>query len=87
MTMVEFVSYDGKYPCLCFGKLVVKIDGKEVSFGCSDDCDYYKFWNSGGSCGFINNYSESYINCEPWELDEFEIPEEYKNMQKNSLIS
>lgn len=25
--MVEFVSYDGKYPCLCFGTLTIKVDG------------------------------------------------------------
>jgi hypothetical protein len=30
---IEFVSYNGAYPNLCRGKLVVKIDGKEVSFG------------------------------------------------------
>jgi hypothetical protein len=30
---IEFVSYNGKYPNLCSGKLTVKIDGKEVSFG------------------------------------------------------
>ncbi len=26
--MVEFVSYDGKYPCLCFGTLTIKVNGK-----------------------------------------------------------
>lgn len=26
--MVEFISYDGKYPCLCSGTLIIKIDGK-----------------------------------------------------------
>ena len=26
--MVEFVSYSGKYPCLCMGTLVLKIDGE-----------------------------------------------------------
>ncbi len=30
--MVEFVSYDGKYPCLCFGTLTIKVDGKTYRF-------------------------------------------------------
>ena len=30
--MVEFVSYDGKYPCLCYGTLIIKVDGKIYSF-------------------------------------------------------
>ena len=30
--MVEFVSYDGKYPCLCMGTLTIKVDGKAYSF-------------------------------------------------------
>lgn len=30
--MVEFVSYNGKYPCLCSGTLIIKVDGKTYSF-------------------------------------------------------
>ena len=30
---VEFISYDGKYPCLCSGKLILRIDGVIVTFG------------------------------------------------------
>lgn len=25
---VEYVSYDGKYPCLCMGVLIIKVNGK-----------------------------------------------------------
>lgn len=30
---VEFISYDGKWPCLCSGVLTLKIDGEIVKFG------------------------------------------------------
>lgn len=29
MTAIEIVSYDGEYPNLCFGRLKLKVDGKE----------------------------------------------------------
>ena len=29
---VEFVSYDGKFPCLCCGTLVLRINGENVVF-------------------------------------------------------
>lgn len=52
MGRVEFVSYDGEYPNLCSGLLIVKIDGKEVKFGrtaCTTVTpEYDKFWCSGG---------------------------------------
>lgn len=30
--MVEFISYDGKYPCLCMGTLKISVDGKIYTF-------------------------------------------------------
>ena len=43
---IKFVSYDGRYPNLCSGKLTLNIDGKEVTFGYHGD--YQDFWCSGG---------------------------------------
>jgi hypothetical protein len=66
---IEFVSYDGKYPCLCHGQLVIKVDGKLYDKGfhlCS-----------GGSCGFISEgddpYADTYREEGRWEV---EVPEE-----------
>lgn len=67
--MVKFVSYNGKYPCLCFGELIVEIDGKEVNLG---NC-----LSSGGSVWFDDEWDE-HIEGGPWDIDEYELPEEYK---------
>lgn len=44
--MIEFVSYDGKFPTLCSGLLVVRIDGRMYAF-CpySDRSMYRSFWS------------------------------------------
>ena len=66
---IEFVSYSEKYPCLCFGKLVVKIDGKEVSFGsiARIKADYPAFWASGGSVRFTEDW-EPIVTSGEWQL-------------------
>lgn len=64
---VKFVSYDGKYPNLCSGTLVVEIDGKKTSFGWTNS-DYPIFWCSGGSTGFSDDYADSYVFNGPWEM-------------------
>ena len=76
MNKIEFVSYSGEYPNLCRGTLVVKIDGKEVSFGNTtkflrDDenlADYPRFWCSGGSVSFDENWNEEVISGCDWEM-------------------
>lgn len=79
---VEFVSYTGKWPCLCNGVLTMKIFGRTYIFGNSfldEKSDILpKFWYSGGGCGFTNNYSESYVNKDQWIIDTDNLPEELK---------
>lgn len=64
--MIEFVSYDGKWPCLCYGTLIIKVNGKTYSFNdamisggriCKDE--EWNMWSEQG----------------PWELNLEEYPE------------
>ena len=86
--MIKFISYDGAYPNLCSGTLVVEIDGKRVSFGKQflwdwekkagvKPADYGQFWCSGGSVSFDDDWTECVLQGS-WELvfDEKAFPEE-----------
>ena len=70
--MIEFVSYSGEYPNLCSGILTVKIDGVEHTFGgygpFEDEHHYPKFWTSGGSVWFDEDWND-YCSQGPWELN------------------
>lgn len=69
-TDIEFISYNGAYPCLCCGTLVIKVNGKEYTF------DEDSFWVSGGSCYYSNEEEE--VTTAPWIVLESELPEELK---------
>lgn len=79
MANIKFISYDGTYPTLCSGKLVVEIDDKVVSFGKTKKfwswdtedslADYLQFWCSGGSTGFDDDGEYTIPLC-PWEMSE-----------------
>lgn len=73
---VEFVDYNGKCPCLCMGTLTLNIDGKFVRFGQQEK--YNTFWDSGGECGFNNDYTEDYIIENEWVINIDDLPDEYK---------
>lgn len=60
MKKIEFVSYDGHYPNLCSGTLIVKIDGKEIKF---NSC-----LSSNGSCYFTNDYQDEHVEEGDWEF-------------------
>lgn len=71
---VKFISYNGKYPCLCNGTLILEIDGKQEVF-IGDRI----FWHSGGICRFSDAYySKSYIDKDEWIIDANKIPEQYR---------
>lgn len=69
--MVEFVSYDGKWPNLCRGELILRINGKEVNLG---NC-----LESGGSAYFTHNYSESHVTHGEWHVD---LQNEYEEFRE-----
>ena len=63
MKRVEFINYDGEYPCLCMGHLIIKVDGKT--------CHLDNVLRSGG--GITNDYEE--VVEGPWEVDLFDYPD------------
>jgi len=69
---VNFVSYDGKYPNLCSGNLILEVDGKLFKFERHSLC-------SGGSVTFNDNWEER-VSSGPYTVDEFPegFPEEAK---------
>lgn len=57
------IDYDGEYPCLCSGHLVVTIDDKVWDFGSHSLC-------SGGLVSFDENWSEN-VTEGPWSISEW----------------
>lgn len=76
---VEFVSYNGEFPNLCSGLLVVKIDGKEVKFG---GCNHKRFWRSGGSVKSDDNWN-MWTEQGEWELGRIE--DEFKDVAEELI--
>ena len=76
---VKFISYSGKYPNLCSGRLVLEIDGEIIAF--SDNYsektskDYEPFWESGGCCCRSNNYAPRH---DEWKINYDDIPTKFK---------
>ena len=66
---VKFISYDGKYPCLCMGTLILEIDGTKHSFGKKGK--FANFWSSGGTCGFTG------VTDGEWIINVDKIPEQF----------
>jgi len=54
------IKYDGEYPNLCAGNLVITIDGKEWKF--PSDC-----LSSGGSVTFDDDWNEN-VSSGPWSV-------------------
>ena len=76
---IEFVRYTGKFPNLCRGTLLVRIDGTMVSFSDAYLSMYPAFWESGGS--FDNDWNPIQ---KPWKLvnkrGRMQFPEEIRKL-------
>lgn len=70
---LKFKSYNGKYPNLCSGTLIMELDGKEIIFP-----EYCLI--SGGYVRFDNNWTED-IGKGEWTIYDFpkDFPEELKD--------
>ena len=64
--MVEFVSYDGKYPCLCMGTLIIKVNNETYSLKHA--------MISGGSICTSEDW-DMWATHGDWEVDLEEYPE------------
>lgn len=63
--MVKFISYNGKWPCLCCGTLVIEVNEKR-----------YELKNilvSGGNISFDSDWNPS-ITFGKWELNMDHLP-------------
>jgi len=69
---ILFVSYDGGYPNLCSGTLVLFVLGKKVVF--PDYC-----LHSGGSVSFDKDWNE-HVSSGEWSITEWpdNFPEDFK---------
>ena len=77
MYRVKFVSYDGKYPNLCSGTLVLNVDGKDVVF--PDNC-----LSSGGSV-YADDDGDWVADRGEWSITEF--PEGFPEELKQDAVS
>lgn len=66
--MVKFISYTGKYPCLCMGVLTLEIDGIKYTFGHANS-----FWSSGGKVWFDKGWDE-HVEKGAWIINADELP-------------
>lgn len=77
---LSFVSYDGKYPNLCAGTLIMAIDGIEIEF--PQYC-----LSSGGSVSFDDEWNE-HVTVGEWSISSFpkDFPENLKS-EAESIVN
>ncbi len=85
---IEFISYTGTYPGLCYGVLTVNVNGKKYEFGgfkhiplMNKGDDYYPemlptFWYPGGDCVLDENLDE-HVSKGPWKISTFVNKHDY----------
>lgn len=81
MKKIEFVSYDGKWPALCCGILILMIDDKK--------CIFENILSSSGSVLFSSDYKDEHfekarIETGPWKIHEY--PEDFTEEDKKNML-
>lgn len=66
--MVEFVSYDGKWPCLCMGTLTIRVNDKTYRFN-------HAMVSGGAIYGGPSTDWEMWSEQGDWKIDLEEHPE------------
>lgn len=66
---VKFISYDGAYPNLCRGTLVLEIDGEQVEIE-----PYSGALVTGGTCTFDSHWHEI-VEEDAWIIDPEQLPD------------
>ena len=80
MANIEFISYDGDYPNLCSGNLILSINGERFeSKHCGDD--EYCTLVSGGNVWFDDEWDD-HVEYGPWTIDG--LPKKYMYL-KNEI--
>lgn len=69
--MVEFISYNGEYPNLCRGLLVIKVNGK-----------LYELRNCLYSCGkcYFDDDGNDIVTQGDWEMSEYNFEKYYPEL-------
>lgn len=82
---IKFISYDGAYPNLCSGTLVISVNNKKYRFGIEKNL-LPIFWVSTGGIAHSDDYSDMWAIGGDWALDMDEddlkvYPEEIRNIE------
>lgn len=74
---LRFVSYDGRFPNLCSGTLIMELDSERINF--PSYC-----LQSGGIVSFDDDWHEI-VTTGPWTIIEFpkDFPEELKQLAED----
>lgn len=67
---IKVIDYTGCFPSLCFGTLVLEVNGKRY--------ELEKVLESGGYCGFGESFSDEIIEKGDWIVDAKRLPVELK---------
>ena len=72
------IQYDGEYPNLCSGNLIVTINGKEWHF-------VPHALHSGGCVSFDDNWSET-VTAGAWDIWDDDWPANFPNELKDEVL-